>query len=471
MTNKYLPFFFLALVFIFQCSKTNLEKLNQWLGKEEYEKLIEFSNHNINKLTDEELYLSSVAVSKLQNFLRKNKSNEKFSNTKYIQNLEKKTNLKIKYLTTENGKLIQLEDNFYKLIRTSKFYKDKAILDKFIFTANTNEIYENSFLLTDILEIDPRPYLVEFKTIWLESMKLGIPNNLNEEDKSKFIQTLHFLSTKEETDLKSHFFVTDGTNVNLRSGPGTENITIGKLTQEDVFQIDADYNTTTIGKKTGKWILVYVWSSDTVGWIFSAFLKDSKPDYLKAKSFEKTLVDNTNFRVIDFNNWNPEDIPDKFYGNYSITKKEIIDANVGFTVYPMEIEQGICTKLKKDTKKIELSFMGKNSNERLLLFYLKVVTNTKSKTSTKIELLNEKLYLNAKALDEVIENDKFQSLTIKFINSNSNKIQVSLNLTNHPLEISHMIDQETEDVQSWELCIPQGKKSSTKALLFSFNIY
>ena len=130
MTNKYLPFFFLALVFIFQCSKTNLEKLNQWLGKEEYEKLIEFSNHNINKLTDEELYLSSVAVSKLQNFLRKNKSNEKFSNTKYIQNLEKKTNLKIKYLTTENGKLIQLEDNFYKLIRTSKFYKDKAILDK-----------------------------------------------------------------------------------------------------------------------------------------------------------------------------------------------------------------------------------------------------------------------------------------------------------------------------------------------------
>ena len=122
--------------------------------------------------------------------------------------------------------------------------------------------------------------------------------------------------------------------------------TIGKLTQEDVFQIDADYNTTTIGKKTGKWILVYVWSSDTVGWIFSAFLKDSKPDYLKAKSFEKTLVDNTNFRVIDFNNWNPEDIPDKFYGNYSITKKEIIDANVGFTVYPMEIEYNFSQYVK-----------------------------------------------------------------------------------------------------------------------------
>lgn len=461
----------ITILLVSNCSKTNLEKINHWLEKEDYEKLLEFSFQNRTKLTEEELYLSSVAVAKLENFLRKNKSEEKYSSKNYIQSLERKIGLKIKSVSTENGQIIQIEDVFHKSITQSKYYKEKSVLDKFIITAKTNEIFENSFLLTDILEIDPRSYLQEFKTICIESMKLGLPANLNETDKEKFMNLLHFLASKEETNLKTHYFITEGTNVNLRSGPGTENITVGKLNKEEVFQIDSDFNTTTIGNKTGKWIQIYVWSTDTIGWIFSPFLREANPDYSKAKFYEKTLSDKSSFLTIDFNNWNSEEIPSGFYGNYLETKKEIVDANVGFTIYPMGIEQAICTKLKKDLKKLEMAYIPKNSNDKLLLFYLKSVANTKSKTLVKISIWNEKIYFNSKILEKQIEKDKLQKISLLVANPSTSKIAFTLSHSNNPVEIQDTLDYETEEIQSWELCIPQGKKSSSKALLFSFNIY
>ena len=45
--------------------------------------------------------------------------------------------------------------------------------------------------------------------------------------------------------------------------------------------------------KTGKWIQIYVWNTDTVGWIFSPFLKEVKLDYSIGKLYEKTLVEQT----------------------------------------------------------------------------------------------------------------------------------------------------------------------------------
>ena len=137
--------------------------------------------------------------------------------------------MKIKWIQTDAEKLIVIEDNYQGLIKESKYYKDKSYLDKFIHTSKTNEPFENSFLLTDILEMDPRLFLSEFKTVWIESMKLSIPSNLNEPGREKFLYILHYLASKEETDLKNIFFITEGKNINLRSGPGTENTTIAKL--------------------------------------------------------------------------------------------------------------------------------------------------------------------------------------------------------------------------------------------------
>ena len=300
--------FLLLIILITNCSKTNLEKINNWLEKEEYEKLLEFSNEKKSNLTEEELYLSSKAISKFQSFLRKKKSEEKYSNKQYFQNLESKTGLKIKIINTDNGNLPTIDDVYEKSITNSKYYKNKSTLDRFKYTVSTNEISENSFLLMDILEIDPRLFLQEFKAVWIESMKLGIISSLSDEAKDKFIQTLHFLASKEETDLKNHFFITEGTNVNLRSGPGTENANIGKLNDEEVFQIDSDYNTTSIGTKTGKWIQIYVWRTDTVGWIFSPFLRNSNFNSANAKAFEKEISKLNNFLTVDFNDWNSEEM-------------------------------------------------------------------------------------------------------------------------------------------------------------------
>ena len=119
--------FLLLIILITNCSKTNLEKINNWLEKEEYEKLLEFSNEKKSNLTEEELYLSSKAISKFQSFLRKKKSEEKYSNKQYFQNLESKTGLKIKIINTDNGNLPTIDDVYEKSITNSKYYKNKQL--------------------------------------------------------------------------------------------------------------------------------------------------------------------------------------------------------------------------------------------------------------------------------------------------------------------------------------------------------
>ena len=94
--------FILLFLFSFNCNKTHLEKINQWLEKEEYEKLLEYSYKNKSQLKDEELYLTSQGISKFQNFIRKNQSEKKFSDPKYFKNLETKTGLKIRQLPKFN---------------------------------------------------------------------------------------------------------------------------------------------------------------------------------------------------------------------------------------------------------------------------------------------------------------------------------------------------------------------------------
>ena len=469
MKNKI--FLILIMLHVFQCSKTNLQKINQWLEKDEFERILEFANINQSKLSDEELYLSSQAVSKLQNFLRKNRMEKKYSDSKYFTNLGKKIGVKINWIQTESGKQILLEDKYLNLIKESNYYKNKAVLDKYIFCAKTNEIYENSFLLTDILDMDPRLHISEFKIIWIESLKLALPSNLGESGREKFYQILHYLASKEETDLKNIFYQTEGTNVNLRSGPGTENANVGKLNKETVIQIDTDYNTTTIGGKTGKWIQIYVWNTDTVGWIFSPFLKEVKLDYSIGKLYEKTLVEQTNFTKIDFSEWNPDEIPNGFYGNYTKTKKVILDGNIGFTLYPLELERGICTKIKKKSKKFDVSFQNENTNDRIMLFYLKLISNSNSKTISKVEIWKNQIFLNSKPTGVNLEENKTQNITFNFGSTDESQILFSIvsNLSSNEIFQNETIS--IKDIDGWELCIPQGKSSSSRLHLFSFSIY
>ncbi len=135
--------FILLFLFSFNCNKTHLEKINQWLEKEEYEKLLEYSYKNKSQLKDEELYLTSQGISKFQNFIRKNQSEKKFSDPKYFKNLETKTGLKIKWIQTEAEKLIVIEDNYQSLIKESKYYKDSGIAEDadFVFINNTSNIH------------------------------------------------------------------------------------------------------------------------------------------------------------------------------------------------------------------------------------------------------------------------------------------------------------------------------------------
>ena len=128
---------------------------------------------------------------------------KKYSDSKYFTNLGKKIGVKINWIQTESGKQILLDDKYLNLIKESNYYKNKAVLDKYIFCAKSNEIYENSFLLTDILDMDPRLHISEFKIIWIESLKLALPSNLGESGREKFYQILHYLASKEETDFRT----------------------------------------------------------------------------------------------------------------------------------------------------------------------------------------------------------------------------------------------------------------------------
>lgn len=384
-----------------------------------------------------------------------------------LKTLKKKTGLKIRIVATDNGSLPVIDDMYEKLLPPSSDYKSKVILDRFRFTYKSNEISENIFLLMDIMELDPRAFLLDFKFIWLEALKIKIPSGLSDSYKTRFIQILHYLASKEETELRKNFFVTEGTNVNLRSGPGTENANITKLNKESVFQIDSDFNTITIGNKTGKWIQIYVFSSDTVGWIFSPFLKNIELNKKLAMQYEAEISNKNNFTVIDFNNWNPSEIPGGFYGNYLERKKEIFEANIGFPVYASSSEEGICTKIKNNPQRILIQFLNVDSKERVTLVYLKPSLENGSKKKHKLQLQENKLFLNDRQLEIEFEKKKEQSIDLRFLYEDG----IKLSIYSLGKEYFDMVAPKEQTVKAWELCIPQGKKSSSSALLFSFKIY
>ncbi|HMW05643.1 MAG TPA: SH3 domain-containing protein [Leptospiraceae bacterium] len=464
---KYIALIFLFLVY--SCSKTNLEKINQYLEKGDYERLLEFANKNKSNFKEEELYLSSVAVYQLQNSLRKNKSDENMVNSNYFQKLEKKIGLKIKTVTTDNSVLPVIDDVYEKLIPKNSDYRIKILLDRFKYTYKTNDPTENTFLLLDILEQDPRQFLQEYKFIWIEAMKLQLPKLLPDESKTKFNHFLHYLASKEDTDIKNHFFVTVGTNVNLRSGPGTENANIGKLNQEEVFQIDSDFNTVNIGNKTGKWVQIYIWKSDLAGWIFSPFLKNISWNQKIADEFERDFIQKNNFSMIDFNNWNPEEIPNGFYGNYIPRNKEIIEANIGFPVYSSKTEEAICKKLKKIPNKLLIHFYNKDTKEELTLFYLKSILDSGEKRKTLVKIIDRKLVLNQRSTEIELEKNTEQFIEIKIDNEEENTKLSLISMNNR--EYFDLLARKGEIIKSCEICIPQSKKNSNVAFLFSFKIY
>ena len=80
--------------------------------------------------------------------------------------------------------------------------------------------------------------------------------------------------------------------------------------------------------------------------------------------------------------------------------------------------------------------------------------------------------INSKILDVNIEKNRLLTLEFKIYSEEDSQIRFSiLSGINTSREFFQTTNINQKEIDSWELCIPQGKKSSSTVFLFGFNIY
>lgn len=453
----------LLLLVVPGCSLSISEKLKELIGKKEYEKCLS-SVKDAEELTDFDLYQASSCVNGLLVQLKKeSRSNSSFKISS-IKNKERSTGLKIIFNDKTSPPYIQIEDPYFNKISKGNYFKDKALIEKFLTLSELNDPGENVFLLIEILKIDPGLFPDEFPKVILSSFKANIISSLPDEEREKFINLIHYISTKDTNDFSRRFSIVDGTNVNIRSGPGTENMVVDHLTEESVFQIDSDYNTITLAGKTGKWTEIYIWSKDTRGWIFSGFLKKATADQNRIDAFKRDLTKVAPLKVIEFDNWTGEEIPDGFNGNYYRTERQIKSGKIGYPLYSSKQENFICSPVPKKPSKIIVSFEIV-SESKLTLFKIKGNVHGKNKKLFDAKLDSNHIQINDNRF--LVKEKGTEHFDFEFTDESTIKVTGSLGNKGSEVKLPKYWSEASE----LEFCIQSSPGNSPGGILYFFKIF
>lgn len=462
-----------ALTYEFESRR---EKIISLTKKENFEKLFNYLKKEKN-LSEEELLFSSIAVCKYENFLTNTFSKEKNSSSK-IKKLSEKTGLNIQIQSSGNSSIIRIDDKFLNKISRNSYFRSRAIIEKLSCSMKTNDPSENSILFSNLLENDILLVLKDFSELLVEYLKWNSLANLSSKDKEKTIDLIHYLATKQESGFKKKLLISSGTNINLRSGPGIENQVSEKISEGEILLLlNSDLRQDTIGSLSGRWLQVYILSSDFNAWIFSPFARETLPDSERVRKIQEITESSQNSITIDFNSWKKEEIPDFFKGKYIPAENYISSGEIGFVVTSNGSNKNkLCAKIMSKFKALEFSYIHLKGKDIIPIFELDLVDKNVSQPLYLVECDNEGILINKNKYVSAEENSK-ENYKLQLNNLEDEFYKASL-LKNNEVAINRInskkvdLNELDQNNLQWEICLYQSsKKSSSKAAIFKFKIY
>ncbi|MBE7412317.1 MAG: SH3 domain-containing protein [Leptospiraceae bacterium] len=442
--------------------RSRVDKFHSYFQKEKYEKILKIAYKEKN-LSDEELSFASMSISRLE----KKINNIGNKNKKEIQ---KMCFCSVAETSEGSQKYWSLEDPYFSEMKKNEYFYNRSLIEKVI---SRSKMKGTERIFQELLYMDPRPFTKEFVSAIFDYLKYNSISVFSIEKKEKLINLLHYFASMEETDFKNRILVSKGENINLRSGPGTENPNIGKLkSNEFLFVIDSDLRSSVILGKTGVWLEVIDFSSDLKGWVFSAFTEKLSVDNLRKEKVVSHFPKILEGSIWDFNEWKEDSIPENFTGNYIKTKSINIDGNVGFVVWEGAdiFKRKICKKTNLSANSIDFRFKYISGKGRVLLFLLNAISGEDSYLAYKIEVDPQGIIVNENRV--ILEKEKnIHELGLKIFSYKGDFFLTKLEGEDILLNLkSHKLDNLSNDKNLiWEICITQSTKQNTSsAAIFGF---
>ncbi|AXR62556.1 SH3 domain-containing protein [Leptospira mayottensis] len=391
---------------------------------------------------------------------------------KVVSKFAEKSGLKFFKREVGGRTIFTFEDRFFSFLPDGSFLKTRALCKKLSLGSEYEAQDVLSRYLLKLISSNPLPLYNEYNQALLKSLSAGSARELDENGRNKLLKLLEYFSGKEDSPFNGSKAKIEGKNLNVRTGPGTENpIAFQFKGGELVFILDRDTRSETIAGKRGNWNQVIDLRNGNVGWIFSGFLKNVPSDLSISQTMEESFRALDRSPVWDFESWKESSPPNGFQGEYHATEKIALDGDTGIVLHSSKSKYDlICRSTEESFRDLEffVSFLG--GDETIPVFTLLAGSFGDLHKAFEIEMDKESISINR---NRFITGDNFakKRFRLNIQNGGGSGFQGGL-IVSEKRVLSEIDSLETIDTNSgirWKLCLPMARENSNSSLsVFQF---
>ncbi|AXR69622.1 SH3 domain-containing protein [Leptospira mayottensis] len=391
---------------------------------------------------------------------------------KVVSKFAEKSGLKFFKREVGGRTIFTFEDRFFSFLPDGSFLKTRALCKKLSLGSEYEAQDVLSRYLLKLISSNPLPLYNEYNQALLKSLSAGSARELDENGRNKLLKLLEYFSGKEDSPFNGSKAKIEGKNLNVRTGPGTENpIAFQFKGGELVFILDRDTISETIAGKRGNWNQVIDLRNGNVGWIFSGFLKNVPSDLSISQTMEESFRALDRSPVWDFESWKESSPPNGFQGEYHATEKIALDGDTGIVLHSSKSKYDlICRSTEESFRDLEffVSFLG--GDETIPVFTLLAGSFGDLHKAFEIEMDKESISINR---NRFITGDNFakKRFRLNIQNGGGSGFQGGL-IVSEKRVLSGIDSLETIDTNSgirWKLCLPMARENSNSSLsVFQF---
>lgn len=391
---------------------------------------------------------------------------------KAVSKFAEKSGLKFFKREVRGRIIFTFEDKFFSFLPDGSFLKTRALCKKLSLGSEYETQEVLSRYLSKLISSNPLPLYNEYNQALLKSLSAGSARELDENGRNKLLKLLEYFSGKEDSPFNGSKAKIEGKNLNVRTGPGTENpIAFQFKGGEVVFILDRDTRSETIAGKRGYWNQVVDLRNGNVGWIFSGFLKNVPSDLSISQTMEESFRALDRSPVWDFESWKESSPPNGFQGEYHTTEKFALDGDTGIVLHSSKSKYDlICRSTEESFRDLEfhVSFLG--GDETIPIFTLLADSSGDLHKAFEIEMDKESVSINR---NRFITGDNFakKRFRLNIQNGGGSGFQSGL-IVSEKKVLSGIDSLEAIDANSgirWKLCLPMARENSDSSLsVFQF---
>ncbi|TGK31670.1 hypothetical protein EHQ12_03600 [Leptospira gomenensis] len=374
---------------------------------------------------------------------------------KTAQKFSEKSGLTFSKRAVSGRTIYTFEDRFFSFLPDGSFLKTRALCKKLTLGSEYETADVLSRYLTKLLGSNPLPLYKEYNQAILKSLAAGSAKELDDNGRNKLARLLEYFSGREDSPFNASKAIVEGKNLNVRTGPGTENpIAFQFKGGETVFVLDRDSRTETIAGKRGNWNQVFDLKNGAVGWIFSGFLKNAAPDVSIAETMEESFRALDRAPVWDFETWNENEVPSGFQGEYHRTEKIALDGDFGIVLHSSQNKYDLmCRTIEEPFRDLEFYVAYLGGKTALPVFTLFAGSPGDLQKAFEIEMDSESISINR---NRYITGDNFSKKKFRLNLQNAeNGLNAALVLAEKKVlsGIDPLERIQTDGGIRWRLCL------------------